>query len=69
MQYKYVRFFAIGTDGKMEWDSIKDDNDLRTRILSSLDIEAQFEEAGGFDALQRPGDFVRTRYMVFVRCA
>lgn len=67
MSYKYARFFAIG--GRMEWDSIKDDADLQKRILSGKEEREEFEDAGGMDALQKPGDFVKMPYMVIVRCA
>ena len=62
--YKYVRFMSIG--GKVEWDSIKDDDDLHNRFLKEL---SQDERDNVLMGLSEVGHFSKLEYDVIVRVA
>ncbi len=62
--YKYVRFMSIG--GKVEWDSIKDDDDLHNRFLKEL---SQDERNSVLMGLSEVGHFSKLEYDVIVRVA
>lgn len=67
MNNKYARFFTIA--GVMQWDSIKDDADLKKRIVASMDEDerAQFEDEK--EALTTPGGFIKFAFFLLVRTA
>lgn len=67
----FVRFFSVG--GKMEWDSIRDENDLCSRHMDIGRTQEERDEIihalkkGG--TLTKPGGFLKLAYEVFVRVA
>jgi hypothetical protein len=71
MNYQFVRFFAIG--GTMQWDSIKDEDDIWSRHMDGSRSQKERDEIefalrpGGI--LTKLGGFLKLDYDVFVRVA
>jgi hypothetical protein len=73
MNYKFVRFFSGSSCGTMQWDSIKDEDDIWSRHMDGArsqkerdEIELALRPNG---ALTKPGGFLKLDFEVFVRVA